>query len=154
MVEELDTAMVVVPELGAAGVTRRAFDGKPVAAAHYGVVATLGALARDRDDGAAFTRSAEALQERVKGLASARGEYENIDLEVRLYRLDPFGRGLALYLLAFVLVAVGWLRPGWRWLPRIAIAVILAGLALHVSGIVLRSVIRGRPPISTLYATR
>jgi ABC-type transport system involved in cytochrome c biogenesis permease subunit len=85
-------------------------------------------------------------------MAEARGEYDKIELEVTLARLDPFYRSLYGYLLAFLLVALTWLAPN-RWVGRAAWVVLLATLAYHVAGIVLRCVLRGRPPVSTLYDT-
>lgn len=136
-----------------ADVAQRALQGDAVPSEHVAVVGLLGALARNLDDHEAFTRNAQRLQSRVQGMAEERGEYRHVELEVQLYRLDPFDRSLVLYLLAFVLVALGWLRPNWRWPVRVAVGLLLAGLALHITGITLRCIIRGRPPISTLYET-
>jgi ABC-type transport system involved in cytochrome c biogenesis permease subunit len=116
------------------------------------VVRRLVALVDAVGDPKAFEREMDGLRERSATLAGARGEYRKVPLEVTLTRLDPFFRAIYLYLVAFLVLAVSWARPS-RWLVRDAWALLLAGLALHATGIVIRSVIRGRPPISTLYDT-
>ncbi len=86
-------------------------------------------------------------------LAGARGEIDNVELEARYYRLDPLFKSHMLYIVAFVLFALTWFAPRSKWLFRIAVACVSAALILHIFGIVIRSIIRGRPPVSTLYET-
>ncbi len=105
-----------------------------------------------RGEATAFTDELRAYQASAEAMARARGEYEKVPLEVFLGDLDPFHRGVHLYLLAFLVVALGWLASS-RWQRRAAWALLLAVLALHVAGIVIRCVLRERPPISTLYET-
>ena len=115
---------------------------------HIAMLALFEEMVAQRGSPPAFLRSLTRLQDRAR----ERDEYGAIALEVSFYRLDPFYRSLVLFLLAFLLIAVSWIRPG-RWLPRAAIVVTTAGLALTATGIVLRCVLRGRPPVSTLYET-
>ncbi len=103
-------------------------------------------------DRAAFTAPCAAFQATSERMTRARGEYAKIKLEVALNRLDPFHRGAFVYLLAFLLVAVGWMVTN-RWLRWAAWVVILGALALQMAGIVMRCILRERPPISTLYET-
>jgi ABC-type transport system involved in cytochrome c biogenesis permease subunit len=105
-----------------------------------------------RGDGSAFTEHLRAYQASTEAMARARGEYDKVGLEVFLGDLDPFHRGAYLYLLALLVVALGWLASS-RWQRRAAWALMLGVLALHVAGIVIRCVLRERPPISTLYET-
>jgi len=117
-----------------------------------GLMVHLAGMAAKVDDRAAFTEELRAFQATSERITRARGEYEKIRLEVALNHLDPFHRGAHLYLLAFLLVAVGWLVQN-RWVRAAAWTVLLGTLALHVTGIVMRCVLRERPPISTLYET-
>ncbi len=114
----------------------------------------LGAMQRAATgrDASAFLGALEAFQAEAERAARDRGEVDKLDLEVFLVRLDPFHRGVHLYLLAFLLVGLGWLVPS-RWQRRAAWTVLLGVLGLHVTGIVIRCVLRERPPISTLYET-
>ena len=100
-----------------------------------------------------FLESLKEYHKRVQSMADARGEYGKIEQEVALYELDPFGKSLVLYLIAFALLAVTWLRPQWRWLEILAWTLLWGTLALHTYGVVQRCLIRERPPISTLYDT-
>ena len=104
------------------------------------------------DDPRAATRALENLADHVYALAAARGEGDRIALEVFLNELDPFRKALWGYLVGFLALAVTWLVRR-RWLVRAATAVTLAALLLHVAGIVIRCVLRGRPPMLTLYDT-
>lgn len=115
-----------------------------------GLVAMQAAVTRG--DGPAFTEELRAYQAATEAMARARGEYDKLGLEVFLGDLDPFRRGVHLYLLAFLVVALGWLVSS-RWQRRAAWTLLLGVLALHVAGIVIRCVLRERPPISTLYET-
>jgi len=108
--------------------------------------------AQARGDAPAFREALSAFRSSAEAMTRSRGEYDKIDLEVFLVRLDPFHRGVHLYLLAFLLVALGWLVSS-RWQRRAAWTLLLCVLALHVAGIVIRCVLRERPPISTLYET-
>jgi len=108
--------------------------------------------AQARGDAPAFLDALAAFQSASESRARSRGEHDKIDLEVALVRLDPFHRGVHLYLLAFLVVALGWLVSS-RWQRRAAWTLLLGVLALHVAGIVIRCVLRDRPPISTLYET-
>ncbi len=108
--------------------------------------------AADADDMSAFQRAFDDFQARTTARAKARGEYDKVGLEVFLLRLDPFYWAKILYLVAFLLVATSWmwrnrLVTGSAWL------LLLAGLALHVTGITIRCILRGRPPVTTLYET-
>ena len=102
---------------------------------------------------AAFLGSLRTLHERLAGMATARGEYEYIDREVRLYQTHPFHMALGLFALGFVVMMLSFLSaklavlryPGW--------VLGVVPLAYLVWGIVQRSIIRERPPVVTLYDT-
>jgi len=65
-------------------------------------------------------------------------------------RADLFYKSLAFYVLSFLLLAFSWLGKQ-RLLRRLAFVALLIGIVPHVGGMVLRMVIMGRPPVSTLY---
>jgi ABC-type transport system involved in cytochrome c biogenesis permease subunit len=127
-------------------------QGIPMDPEIAGFVTHLVAMQRTAHDPAAFLPEIRAFQATAERLARARGEYQKVDLEVTLNRLDPFHRAGHLYLLAFLAVAVGWMVRN-PWPRRVAWGLVLATLALHVTGIVIRCILRERPPISTLYET-
>jgi len=137
-----------------ADVTRRALTQGIIPEPHLRMLRDLEALSRAaaHDPSKAVEPVSDFLQT-SRALAQERGEYGKIELEVKLYELDPFHRSLYLYLLGFVFVALTWLKSGMKWITRSAWVLMLAGLALHTYGIVLRCIIRERPPVSTLYET-
>ena len=101
----------------------------------------------------------QSLRATSQELAAARGEYAQIEREVALYRLDPFNRSGYLFLLAFLAIAVTWLlgapkRARWkRRLTGAAWVFLGSGIALLATGIVMRCIIRSRPPVTGLYDT-
>ncbi|HZL99574.1 MAG TPA: cytochrome c biogenesis protein CcsA [Planctomycetota bacterium] len=110
-------------------------------------------LARSIGDPAAFERALAALQTRTVAAAEARGEYDKVGLELSYYKLGLIRNSLAVYVLGFVLSALLWLVPRNKLLYRAVATCAVAATALLVAAIVFRCVIRGRPPVSTLYET-
>ena len=86
-------------------------------------------------------------------LAQSRGEYAKIPMERTYYKARFFQRSQWLYMACFVLVALLWLRPGSRVMGLLAPTALLVPTAFLIAGIVYRSVIRARPPVTTLYET-
>jgi len=121
--------------------------------AHLDAIRQLEAMMRVREDASAFEKETEVLGRVLKEGAERRGEYGKIKIEVFFYKLDPFYRALVFYLLGFVLLAVTWLKPNLVWLRRAVWAAGLAALAFNVAGVTLRCIVRGRPPVLTLYDT-
>ncbi len=146
------------PEEGAEWLTpadlwRRAEDGKPIDTAHIEWIQSLEAMAGAPEDETTFQHALGELQSGVVERAKSRGEYEKIDLEVFYYKLDAFFYAKWLLVLAFMLLAVTWLVPRSKKLVWGVWGLVGAAFLLMTVGIVLRCVIRERPPISTLYET-
>jgi len=122
-------------------------------------LAALEAVLAARDDDAALHQAASGFADGVIGAATARDEYKRIPLEVAYYKGNFFFWSLCVYLLAFITVALSWLLPvrvtkrpaAGRWL--LLYLPLLVATALLIAGITLRCIIRGRPPVSTLYET-
>jgi len=55
-------------------------------------------------------RLADSVRQRLLNIARAEGVYGHVPLEVAFYRGDYFTRGLAFFLLSFLLVAFSWLK--------------------------------------------
>jgi len=105
----------------------------------------------DRPD--AFTAEFHNLHDTIRELATARGEWAKIPMEVSFYRADYFYWSLILFVLSFLLCACQWLNPRSRLLYRATWATTLIPTALLITGIVIRCILRDRPPVSTLYET-
>ena len=75
-----------------------------------------------------------------------------VNFEAFFNFFEPFYCALVLYVVAFVLVALGWL--GWtRPLNNAAFWLIVFTLALHTLALCSRIYISGRPPVTNLYST-
>lgn len=117
------------------------------------LLASLETLHATRDDRAAFLAAATALHDGVTDRAAARGEYSKIPLEVHFYKAKYIFYSQWLYVLAFLLVALSWLAPQNKWMPKVTALGVAVPTVLLIVGITLRCIIRDRPPITTLYET-
>jgi ABC-type transport system involved in cytochrome c biogenesis permease subunit len=72
---------------------------------------------------------------------------------VHLYRAKYLFYAQWLYVLAFVLIAISWLAPQARRFHKVLPVAVAVPTLLLIIGITLRCIIRGRPPVTTLYET-
>ncbi len=110
-------------------------------------------MARAARDPEAFRVALAAFHDAVTDRAEARGEYDRIPLEVSFYRAAFFQRSLTFFVIAFLLVALSWMAPNLRWWRPVNLTAVSIPLILLIVGIGFRCVIRGRPPVTTLYET-
>lgn len=130
-----------------------AFDSELDLSAEIAVLRCMQRLEGAKNDRAALRTELQALHGLLVGRADARGEYRAIELEVNLYRWDPFTRSLVIYLLGFLAVCFSWLAPRQGWLRKFTWGATLGATAVLIFGIVLRCIIRQRPPVVSLYDT-
>ena len=102
---------------------------------------------------AAFLETLASLHNALTTRAVLRDEYHHIPLEVHYYRFNYLFFAQWLFVFSFILTACSWLQktPG-----RVSLALnfsLLPPLLLLAAGITLRCIIRGRPPVTTLYET-
>ncbi|MBI2943008.1 MAG: cytochrome c biogenesis protein CcsA, partial [Candidatus Wallbacteria bacterium] len=105
------------------------------------------------NDASGFNRAVGELAARVK--TSAKPELVDatrIEREVWYHRFRPFEKSSVLYLLAFLAFLVSSTLPPRR-MYKVAVFLALAGFAMHVYGMALRSLISGRAPVSNVYET-
>jgi len=127
--------------------------GTSLADDHRELLRAFETLVVERGEPARFEDALAGLHARATGLADRRGEYDKIGLELTYYKLDAVSRSLYLFMFAFIAAAILWLRPRWK-VPYVATSVLVAGgTGLLILAIVLRCIIRSRPPVSTLYET-
>ncbi len=100
-----------------------------------------------------FTAALETLRRDLTAAADARGEGRHLALEGFYYKADFFGRGLVCFIAGFVLIALSWLAPKRKFAWRGGVALTSLAVIVVAIGIVLRCVIRGRPPVTNLYET-
>ncbi len=119
--------------------------------AQFDLVRGYAELARLRDDPEAFETKLAELHDQTTALAIARGEYGKIPLEVKLYNWKLLSTSQMLFVLCFLIAAVTWARPQNEMLRRVALGMLTLPTTLLIAGIVMRCIIRSRPPVSTLY---
>ncbi len=117
------------------------------------LISGLEALVDKRTDPAGFESALDSLHTRLVAMAEVRGEYARVPLERTYYKLNLIGWSLSLFVGAFLAVAFSWLRPKNKLLYRLTALAVFSAAVLLVGAIVLRCMIRGRPPVSTLYET-
>jgi ABC-type transport system involved in cytochrome c biogenesis permease subunit len=111
------------------------------------------AMEATKDDPTALTAAVKRLRDLSAERAEARGEFAKIPMEVRFYKGKYFLKALAMFLGAFLFAALSWMAPGRGWLQAPVWLFGLGGLGYLTVGIVLRCILRDRPPVSTLYET-
>ena len=118
-------------------------------------IETLESLTRNVES-PSFATDLKALSDGIVSKAKERGEYKNIELELLNNRLGLFHWALPFYIMAFILLALTWLGQGTKvskFLTYGVIAMTVFATIALIAGICFRSVLLGRPPISTLYET-
>jgi ABC-type transport system involved in cytochrome c biogenesis permease subunit len=101
-------------------------------------------------DGAEFGRAVAALKAVSAGVSpEARAQ---ADHEIVFNRAQPFYVGMVIYVLALLAVFVS-----WAWKPQIfrpaAFGLLVAGATVHTLGLVSRTILQGRPPVTNLYSS-
>ena len=73
-----------------------------------------------------------------------------LNKEINYNKYNYFNKSLIFYLLALILLGIGWLiKP--TVLKNISFSFLLIGFLFHCYGIIIRMIIMSRPPVTTLY---
>jgi len=103
-------------------------------------------------DGFNFSRAANQLQENLRSLSpSVYPQEQQLRLEYFYNHFESFYRAIWCYGIALVILIAAHLRKRGRSLQNIGVAVALLGLAFQASGIIMRCMIAGRPPVTNMY---
>jgi ABC-type transport system involved in cytochrome c biogenesis, permease component len=103
-------------------------------------------------DSFAFSRSANQLRQNLRALnPSIYPDESKLRLEYFYNHFAGFYRAIWLYGLAFVVLLIAHLRARGAVLRNIGVLLALCALAFHGTGIVLRCLIAGRPPVTNMY---
>ncbi|HIA47122.1 MAG TPA: hypothetical protein EYN96_03930, partial [Candidatus Hydrogenedentes bacterium] len=105
------------------------------------------------DNQLAFKQELQTLNGLMIKQATKRDEYGKIPLEITYYNAQLIYRAQILFVFSFILAALSWLSLKNKWLNRATIVAVIVPLIMLVTAITMRCIIRGRPPISTLYET-
>lgn len=103
-----------------------------------------------KDDRVAFGSELQAIRDYLS--ANHGRVVHQMGQEFVFNQSEPFYRGLVLYVIAFLLVCISWLR--WNnALGRSAYYILLVAFLVHTAGLVARVVLQGRPPVTNLYSS-
>ena len=110
------------------------------------------ATAYSQSDSFQFTRASKLLRDALRNLSpSIYPSDKQLALEYFSNHLEAFYRALWLYGFAFILLLIAHLRGRSAILRGVGLTVALGAIALHATGIVLRCMIGGRPPVTNMY---
>ncbi len=104
--------------------------------------------AAEKKDGPLFGKALDQLSHE---LASYFPKWR-LQLEVLFNQMMPFYQSMGLYIFVFIIITLSWLfkQPN---LLRSARSLFILALTLHTIGIVVRMILQGRPPVTSLYAS-
>ena len=117
------------------------------------IVQDLVTLGTSAENQLAFKQALNSLHTKLVKRATERGEYSKIPLEITLYDSKILANTQVLFIISFILCALSWLNMKSKWLNRATLVSVIVPLAMLTTAITMRCIIRGRPPISTLYET-
>jgi cytochrome c-type biogenesis protein CcsB len=116
------------------------------------------ATAYTNGDSFKFSRASNQLRENLHELNPAiYPQDRQLRLEYFYNHFDGFYRAAWCYGIALVILIAAHLRKrgsalrGGGTLPVFGVAIVILGLAFHASGIVMRCLIAGRPPVTNMY---
>src|SRR5204863_1241485 len=99
-----------------------------------------------------FSSAARQLQDNFRVLSpSIYPQTRQLRLEYFYNHFEGFYRAIWCYGIALVILIVAHLRKRGRALRNIGVAVAIVGLAFQATGIVMRCMIAGRPPVTNMY---
>src|SRR5438105_4837149 len=108
--------------------------------------------AYSQGDSLQFGRAANQFRQNLRTLSPAIYPTESkLRLEYFYNHFDGFYRAIWLYGLGFLLLLIAHLRKRGRVLRNFGVVIALVALAFHGTGIVLRCLIGGRPPVTNMY---
>jgi len=110
------------------------------------------AAAYGQGDGFNFSRASNQLRQDLRALSPSIYPTERqLRLEYFYNHFEAFYRAIWLYSLGFLLLLIAHLRKTGRALRTAAVGIATLGLLFHASGIVMRCLLGGRPPVTNMY---
>jgi cytochrome c-type biogenesis protein CcsB len=109
------------------------------------------ATAYTQGDSFQFSRAAKRLRDNLSELSPAiYPKNQQLQLEYTYNHFEGFYRAIWVYGVAFLVLLIAHLRGG-RILRNIGVSIAGLALLLHGTGIVLRCLVAGRPPVTNMY---
>jgi len=142
--EKTTDAWLVPPEFG------RYYDESKFASPQTQLQTVATAYAKG--EGFQFSRAANQLRNELRGLSpKIYPEESQLRLEYFYNHWDGFYRAAWCYGIALVLLAIASMRGKGGVVKSIGVSVAILGLLFHASGIAMRCLIAGRPPVTNMY---
>jgi len=110
-------------------------------------------LEQEKGNAEQFKKLWTQLVEDITQMAGKRGEGAKINLEVLYYKGKFLFYSQWIFFLALIITAIWWLSIENKFLKFSVFSVNTLALLLLITAITLRCIIRGRPPVTTLYET-
>ncbi|PKN56966.1 MAG: hypothetical protein CVU56_13340 [Deltaproteobacteria bacterium HGW-Deltaproteobacteria-14] len=108
--------------------------------------------AYDAADASGFAQHLGAFESGVRAHIAGPVMSESVaQLEVTYNRADLFKWSIILYILSFILLGLSWLGYQQKRLRIGAGTALALGFVLHLAGVVMRTIIMERPPVTNLY---
>ncbi|HSV62210.1 MAG TPA: cytochrome c biogenesis protein CcsA, partial [Chthoniobacterales bacterium] len=105
-----------------------------------------------KGDSFTLSRAGNQLRENLRQLSTKIYPNESqLRLEYFYNHWDAFYRAAWSYGVALVLLAIASMRGKGGWIKLTGLAIAIVGLLFHASGIVMRCLIAGRPPVTNMY---
>jgi cytochrome c-type biogenesis protein CcsB len=105
-----------------------------------------------KGDGFAFSRAANQLRDGLRQLSpKIYPDESQLRLEYFYNHWDGFYRAAWSYGVALLLLGIASLRGKSGFVKQTGLALAIVGLLFHASGIVMRCLIAGRPPVTNMY---
>jgi ABC-type transport system involved in cytochrome c biogenesis permease subunit len=103
-------------------------------------------------DQAAFDNNLQEFNKLIAFTIEKEMRENAIGRELLYNKVDPFYKSEFFYGFSFLLLMISFIVFK-KWLYRISVALLAAGLVYHTFGLILRMMITGRPPVTNLYET-
>ena len=101
-------------------------------------------------DADAFNRHLADYQQAIE--AAAPGAVRDAGVEYYFTQARPMLHPTLMYLIALLVVCIGWLG-GWRSLITAAVWLAIVAFVIHTAALGMRMYIQGRPPVTNLYSS-
>jgi cytochrome c-type biogenesis protein CcsB len=103
-------------------------------------------------DGFKFSRASNQLRENLRALSpSIYPQDRQLRLEYFYNHFEAFYRAIWFYGIAFLILLMAHLRGRGMILRNAGVTIAVIALLLHASGIIMRCMIAGRPPVTNMY---
>ncbi|PYQ50312.1 MAG: hypothetical protein DMF78_16015 [Acidobacteria bacterium] len=124
--------------------------GTDSATRRAGLLATAVVSAYAAGDRREVATAASALHGRLATITATSATETDLAREVHYNQVKPFRSAWLLYLLAFLALTASF-PLGWRWASRSGLVLVTAAFLVQSYGMLLRTLISGRPPVTNMY---